>query len=106
EARARVARGDVAQHARHDAPAVELGAVGTHRRLAARAARDVAIRLGGELLAGLPLQLLIGDRDGGALPLHPGEVDRELPLAAIGSWGCAAHVLRLLCRGSMPACRG
>ncbi len=49
--RAEIPDGDVAQHPRHDLPALERAQVGGHRQLGAGAAGDVAEGLGGQALA-------------------------------------------------------
>ena len=74
-------RGYVAQHPRHDRPALERGAVGAHRRALARAARAV------------------GPAADGRLAL------RRAARASRSRWGCAASARALRRDRSPPAVR-
>jgi hypothetical protein len=70
-----VARGDVAQHPRHDPAPLEGGPVGVHRVLGAGAGEDVVRRPLVHRLVRAPLLLLDRDRDRGRLPTQPAGVD-------------------------------
>lgn len=78
-----VALRDVAQHPRHDLPALEGGAVGPHRALGPGAGEDV---IGGALLhrlLGAPLELLDRDRDRRRLAPEPAQVDLSVIVSEV-----------------------
>ncbi len=78
----RVSHRDVVQHARHDPPALERGAVLPHRLLRARSARDVRERLGGHHVLSTLLEALDRHRDPRARAAGASDVHLELALAA------------------------
>ncbi len=79
---ARVPAGDVAQHARHDPPALERVGVRALGGLVAGSGRDVRERLRGHRALGGLLELVDLDRDARAAPADATEVDRRYALGA------------------------
>src|SRR4051794_12637029 len=80
----RLPRTAAAQQGGHDPPAAPAGAIGAHRRLAARPAGDVRERLRAHRLACAVLERLGVDRDLGSPAGNALEVDRGLALDAEG----------------------
>ena len=75
---ARVAPGDVAQHPRHDPPALEGGAVGAQRFLAAGARGHIRERLGPHHSSAPAARAARVDRHARLAPTGAAEIDRRL----------------------------
>ena len=82
---AQVARRDIPQHARNNAPALEGPPVRAHRLFAARTAGDVVVGFGSQDRLGFFLERRDRDWHRGLLPHQPAHVDLNLSVETVRS---------------------